>query len=137
MTSRVRLSPELRERLIEHALSSPGEEVCGLLGGNVSGLNSVYPVRNIANKPQSRFLMSPEEQIAAIRVMRKRGETLAGIYHSHPDTEAVPSNADIELAAYPDVYYFIISLAKPRPELKCYILEGNVFNEVPISETSD
>ncbi len=136
MTSRVRLLPDLRERLIQHAQSSPREEICGLLGGKDGLLTSVYPVSNIDENPEYRFLMSPEEQIAAMRSMREKGETLAGIYHSHPEIGAVPSETDIALAAYPGVHYFIISLAKDQPDLRCYLLDGNKFREIHISVPS-
>jgi proteasome lid subunit RPN8/RPN11 len=42
--------------------------------------------------------------------MRERGEELFAIFHSHPQAPAEPSATDLELAAYPDALYLIVSL---------------------------
>jgi proteasome lid subunit RPN8/RPN11 len=41
--------------------------------------------------------------------MRGRGETLVGVYHSHPrSNEPAPSRTDVRLAFYPEAFYLII-----------------------------
>ncbi|NIN33637.1 MAG: hypothetical protein GTO60_00435, partial [Gammaproteobacteria bacterium] len=95
--------------MLEHILTHPSVEVCGLIGGKDDHAMTVYPVTNIAEDPEHQFLMEPKEQIMAMRHMREKNENLWGIYHSHPDAQAEPSQTDKEMAAYPDVYYFIIS----------------------------
>ena len=132
----ITLPPELLQEMIDHAVTTPDVEVCGLLGARNNALTSVYPVKNIDEGKKRRFLMSPQEQIDAMRTMRERSEVMAGIYHSHPDSEAVPSETDRNLAAYPDVYYFIISLAGPVPDTRCYLLENQSFKELTISASS-
>jgi len=103
--------------MLEHALIHPTIEVCGLIGGQDMQATTIYAVKNIADDPKHRFLMDPEEQIAAMRTMRETNESLWGIYHSHLDSPAEPSQTDKEMAAYPGVYYFIISLISKIPEL--------------------
>ncbi len=123
--------------MLEHALASPEIEVCGLIGGLNDQALTIYPVKNIAEDQARRFLMAPEEQIDAMRKMRENNETLWGIYHSHPDSPAEPSVTDLEMAAYPDVYYFIVSLANDSPEIKCFIYDGLAFNKVCINLTEE
>jgi len=129
----LRLPPELRRRILEHALSRPHEEVCGLIGAVDGRPVAYYPVRNDARDRACRFLMNAEEQIDAMRRMREAGETLTGIVHSHPGAPAAPSAVDLELAAYPGVVYFIASLASPAPELRAYHYDGAAFEEVPLA----
>jgi proteasome lid subunit RPN8/RPN11 len=50
-------------------------------------------------------------------------------YHSHPATPARPSVEDIRLAYDPDIFYFIISLATGKPEIKAFrIINGEAKN---------
>ena len=85
------------------------EECCGLLGGGGKHAASVYPLRNVAPRREVAYEAAPEELFEAQRRMRARGETLVGVYHSHPrSAEPEPSRTDVRLAFYPEAIYFII-----------------------------
>jgi proteasome lid subunit RPN8/RPN11 len=60
--------------------------------------------------------------------MDDEGWDLVGIFHSHTFTEAYPSKTDVELAAYPDATYLILTLMDPEaPRLRAFsIKEGEV-----------
>ncbi len=116
--------------MLKHAINHPTIEICGLIGGQDKQATTIYSVKNIAEDPKHRFLMDPEEQIAAMRAMRETNETLLGIYHSHPDSPAEPSQTDEEMAAYPGVYYFIISLISKIPELNVFYFNGEQFEDI-------
>ncbi len=92
------------------------DEVCGLIGGREGRLVQAFPVPNVADRTPDRcgFLMESGGQLQAMRAMEEAGLELAGIYHSHPRTSAVPSEADVRLAAYPEAVHVIMSLADPR-----------------------
>ena len=130
---RVVLQKQINEQMLAHASSTPNIEVCGLLGGHDNRALSVYPIKNIAQDQSCRFLMDPEEQINAMCIMREKGEDLRGIYHSHPFSPPIPSDLDRKSAAYPDVFYFIISLSDKKPEVNCYYYNGRNFLEVSIN----
>jgi proteasome lid subunit RPN8/RPN11 len=123
----IKIPAVLKSRILEQALSRPVEEVCGLAGGTGNLVKTIYPVTNIATDTKHQFLMAPEEQFEIMRSMRESGEEMIGIYHSHPESLAEPSATDIEMAAYPDVFYFIISLRVKQPELVCYYYDGLKF----------
>jgi [CysO sulfur-carrier protein]-S-L-cysteine hydrolase len=131
----IRLPRRLHKALFEYACGSPAVEICGLLGGEANRLTSFYPVRNIAGQPERSFLLEAEGQIEAMRRMRDSGESLRGIFHSHPDSPAAPSATDLDLAAYPDTYYLILSLAGPELELGTYHYDGQAFRAVSIEIT--
>jgi proteasome lid subunit RPN8/RPN11 len=45
--------------------------------------------------------------------MRARGETLIGVYHSHPRSDdPAPSRTDVRLAFYPEAFYLIIGFGE-------------------------
>lgn len=119
--------------MLDHTLGLPELEVCGLLGGSGGLIKNYYAVDNIAEQRHRAFLMDPAGQIRAMRMMRERGETMAGIFHSHPDTPARPSVRDQQQARYANIYYFIASLQHSVPEIKAYYYDGNQFKNASIT----
>lgn len=95
--------------MFEHARVVAPEECCGLLGGREGCAESAYALRNVARNPAVAYEAAPEELFEAQRRMRSRGESLVGIYHSHPRSkDPAPSASDVRLAFYPLAVYFII-----------------------------
>lgn len=105
-----KLPRPLINQMLRQAVRSTDREICGLIGGRDGTPERCYPVPNIAAAPDRLFEMDPKGQIEAMRQMRERGETLFGIYHSHPRGPAAPSARDIAEDAYPDALYLVISL---------------------------
>ena len=123
------------EAMLQQARGMPRKEVCGLLGGSGDTAGRYYPVPNIAADPRREFLMEPGAQIDAMRDMRERGEFLLAIFHSHPDSPAVPSALDLARAAYPDTIYLIAATAGKEPDMKGYYYDGNDFTQIDIHIT--
>lgn len=95
--------------MFAHARECAPAECCGLLGGREGEVESVYRLRNVARSSLIAYEAAPEELFDAQRRMRARGESLVGIYHSHPrSSEPAPSRTDVRLAFYPGAVYFII-----------------------------
>jgi len=104
-----KLPQALAEEMFAHARARAPEECCGLLGGEALRAATVYPLRNVAPRPEVAYEAAPEELFEAQRSMRARRQTLVGVYHSHPrSTDPEPSRTDVRLAFYPDAFYFII-----------------------------
>ena len=103
-------------------MASPAE-CCGLVGGRGHAAQSIYRLQNIATNPLVAYEAAPEGLFAAQRAMRKRGEQLLGIYHSHPmASEPVPSETDVRLAYYPSAIYFIVGLSESGAVLRAFRL---------------
>jgi proteasome lid subunit RPN8/RPN11 len=129
----VHIPRPLVNHLLHLAQESPECEVCGLISAREGIAEQFHPVRNVADDPARHFLLDAGEQIAVLRTLRERGETLFGIFHSHPDAPALPSAEDTGMAAYPDALYFIASLGtKGVLELRGFRLEEKTsrFEEV-------
>ncbi len=107
--------------LLTQAQAKPNNEICGLLGATKGVVKTCYPISNIAMDTKTQFEMSPQGQISAMKSMRKHNQELFAIYHSHPNTPAIPSDSDIKLNQYPNIFYLIISLdTKGILQLKAY-----------------
>ena len=116
------LHPSQLNEIFASAREADPDECCGLLGGTAEGkATSVYPLRNIAQRKVVSYEAAPEDLFAAQRQMRENGETLLGIYHSHPRAaEPEPSATDVRLAFYPQAIYFIIGLAGSQPVMSAF-----------------
>ena len=128
------LPRKLTNQLLHLAQLSPDTEVCGLVGADATGIPvSCYPVSNSAENPQKRFLLDPSQQIAAMKQIREKHQTLFAIFHSHPDSPAEPSPIDIEQASYPEALHLIISLnTKGVLEMRGFKIEAGAVEEYPL-----
>ena len=138
MKSRVIIPPEMREAMLRHAIAERPLESCGLIGGAGAAARRFWPTRNAAASPV-RYEVEPGELLAATVEIEDAGLQLWGIFHSHPATEAYPSQTDIRLAYYPDAYYLIASLAGLRDAdgtgavLRAFRIAGTRVDEVEIA----
>ncbi len=133
MVEAVSLPRWLVQRLLKEAQERRDFEICGLIGGKGGKPTSIYPMDNVAKDPRTEFEMDPEGLIKAFKAMRARDEELFAVYHSHPKTPARPSERDLELLAYEEALYLIISLGtKGVLELRGWRAEGKRLVEVPL-----
>ena len=120
----ISIKDTVRLAIERHALRSRPSECCGLLSGKNGLITDAHPLRNDADRPETRYFASPEDLFSAMRKIREAGQNLLGIYHSHPRAQAYPSAADVEMAFYPEAVYFIISL-EPRIDLRAFKIENS------------
>ena len=129
----LRLPRPLVNKILAHAQQNPEIEVCGLIGNSSSNKKNYYPIDNIADNPSCRFLMDAPQQISAIKKMRDKQQQLFAIVHSHPSTNATPSQLDIDESSYKDVFYIIISLnTKGVLEMRAYTQQQKSMQEVDL-----
>lgn len=129
----VTLPGQLYAELIAWARSGVPNEACGLLAGDRPALNGgrairFLPLRNAAESPY-RYLIEPDEQLAAMLDIDDADEVVWGIFHSHVASPAEPSVTDIGLAFYPDSLYLICSLAAD-PHVRAWTLDAGTVTEV-------
>lgn len=130
----IEIPPPLLDQLFHHAQSSPQMEICGLISSQNGIPISCYPVKNTSSMPHSRYQMDAQQQIGALRSMRESSQDLFAIYHSHPNSEASPSERDLNEATYHTALYIIISLhTKGDPEIRGFrINKSKEFREVKL-----
>lgn len=129
------LTPDQQQVIINHAEQTYDEECCGILlgeqrqeGGDINNyVWEVIPVQNqwqaaiatelnelAAFDPESltksqRYWIDPKDLLSAQRRARDLGLAIIGIYHSHPDHPAVPSECD-RVCAWSEYSYVIVSV---------------------------
>jgi len=127
----IRITKSVRLFIEEHARRTNPAECCGVLSGANGVITDTHPLRNDAAKPETRYEATPVDLFAAMRRIRESGQSLLGLYHSHPRTPAYPSPSDVEMAFYPEAVYFIISL-EPSIELRAFKIEDARIENVEI-----
>lgn len=127
----VRLDRATFDTLVAHARSDHPYEVCGLLGFRPDGSVVHFPISN-AERSMTYYVMDGRELLKAMREIEDEEWEFA-IYHSHTHTEAYPSRTDIELAAYPDAYYLIVTLQdRDEPAIRGFRIRDGEVTEVPV-----
>ena len=123
---RMRVPQRIYDEMFEHAREEAPNECCGLIGGTPEEARTLYRARNAEASPL-RYNLDPQDQFRIMSEMEERGEELSAIYHSHTASPAYPSQTDINLAAYPDALYLILSLADGDNPLRGFrITDGEV-----------
>ena len=125
------LSHKTQEEMIKHCRNELPYEACGLLSGRNGIATTCWPMKNIHKSPVS-FAMDKNQIAQVFDSMNKNGESLLGIYHSHPTDRAHPSRADITYNNYPELGYFVISLTKKHPVVKCFCMKNNKVTELKV-----
>ena len=122
----MRLPRAMVDELLAHAREEAPNECCGMIGSANGTPRSVYRARNAEASPL-RYNLDPQDQFRIMQQMEERGEELAAIYHSHTASPAYPSQTDVNLAAYPDALYIIVSLVEGERPIRAYwIREGKI-----------
>ncbi|MDQ6835144.1 MAG: M67 family metallopeptidase [Actinomycetota bacterium] len=124
----MRISRQLLDQMVTHALTDAPNECCGMIAADDGQAVKVYRARNAAASPL-RYEIDGAEQYRIQMAIDDEGLDLGAIYHSHTRTAPYPSQTDINLAFYPDALYVIVGLAVSEPEIKAYeIRDGKVID---------
>lgn len=126
---------ELR-RLARWAGARHPRESCGcLLGSREGGAVRVRRVtrgRNTSSRARDRYELDPRDLVRAEDGGRARGLEVVGVWHSHPDRPAEPSEADRAgaLAASGGWSHVIVSVdAHGVADVRSWRLRGDAFVE--------
>jgi proteasome lid subunit RPN8/RPN11 len=108
------LEPKVSEQILEDALKAYPDEGCGFLFGvEKDNKRFLYEIQIVHNAKEGdkrrRFSISPIDYLKAEQYAEEQGIQLLGIYHSHPNHPAIPSEHD-RVAAQPYFSYLIISI---------------------------
>lgn len=121
------------QQMLAHVLKEKPREGCGLVAGEGGWPVKFYPCTNVHPQPVTRYRIDDGELFQALRDMDEQGWDLLAIFHSHPSTQAYPSQTDMSLAHYPDSLYLIVSLVNPgQPDLRGFWIQDGVITEHPV-----
>lgn len=133
---KILIDKAILDEMVAHARAASPLECCGLLTGT---RDHTWGIRRATNQlaSSSAFFIPPEELFDFFRSLRGSGREFTGIYHSHPNGRAIPSLRDIDEFHYPDVCYWIISLAGKEPDIRCYRWGKMTFDEIGFAVLAD
>lgn len=131
LISVIQISSKHLTQIGTHAGKTYPEECCGLLLGKITNNNKIvrevwetenswdgdttdyFSVTANQGSKQNRFTIAPEVLLKAQRTARDRNLEIIGIYHSHPDHPAIPSQFD-QAIAHPQYSYLIVSVQQGK-----------------------
>lgn len=113
------LSRSLLDAIHRQLVAEYPAEGCGLLlgirsNGGAPAVHRALPARNDRTRDgaaRNRYLIGPEDFLAAERNASAAGLEIVGAYHSHPDAPPWPSAYDRE-HAWPWLTYLIVSVMR-------------------------
>jgi proteasome lid subunit RPN8/RPN11 len=131
------------DAVARHAAESYPRECCGLLLGAGERAARAWPAKNLdTERARDRYLMDPQDRLAAETSAREAGEAVVGFYHSHPDHDAYFSATDLarsEEAQWgepwvPATYrYLVVSVREGRIlAWRAFMVDEGRAREVPV-----
>ena len=128
MNKSIILSDKDKQELAKYAESEKPYESCAILVGNETDENwtvkELVLTENTA-KSEVTFTISPDKEFEVDQKAKKSNMEIVCIFHSHPESEAYPSETDKKFMRV-NPFPWIIYSGKTN-EMNCFILEnGNV-----------
>lgn len=130
----LQITNALLEAMHQIADTERPREACGLLTGERCGrdgtrlenvqpvdmgavtwiVEAFHPARNIAAMPETRFEVDPRLRLTLQRQCRDSGNDVIGVFHSHPNGVAMPSETDLAMATEMDLLWLIMAAAPEK-----------------------
>lgn len=139
----IKLEPHHLQAIRTHGESTYPEECCGIMLGHLGddgktvvevwGTENAWSAETADEFPagegeaskRRRYAIAPVDMLKAQREARDRSLNIIGIYHSHPDHPAIPSEMDRAIAW--QVYsYIIVSVPQSKAgDLRSWCLDDS------------
>ena len=143
----LKVAAEHIRAICAHAQSTYPQECCGLLLGKLSqdgkilidaiAMENVWSAQavesfseidtkwQLSENKSTHYTIAPEEILRVQKESRDRQLDIIGIYHSHPDHPAIPSEFD-RVCAWQAYSYIIVSVPQGKAgELQSWCLDDN------------
>ena len=131
------ITPAIRAHIEAHAVETYPHECCGVIVGRVNGNGreavEAHRTGNLnTERAHDRFDLDPKDFNRIDVEARENGLDIIGIYHSHPDHPAKPSETDLA-AAWPGYSYIIVAVNQGKPgDFHSFELTGDSFKQEDI-----
>ena len=117
------------DTLIEYSEKAGISESCAMLLGTHNdqqwNVKEVFLTRNAHTDSETSFIITPEELLQGHQLAEKKQLELVGVFHSHPNSAASPSNLDKKyMKVNGDVPWIIFSGI--NMDIKAFILEEDM-----------
>jgi len=131
---KISITESQKKILVNHADNEKPNESCAILFGKIEAqktlVKEIFLTKNIDESPIN-FTISNEELIKVYKIADEKNMQVVGIFHSHPNSDAYPSNTDKKfMFSNPVVWIIYSGMAK---NFKAYTLESDIV-EILIEE---
>lgn len=113
-----------KKLLLDHAENEKPNESCAILFGTTNEerivVKEIFLTKNIEKSPIN-FTISNDQLIKCYKIAEEKKMEVVGIFHSHPESIAYPSNTDKKFM-YSNPVVWVIYSGISR-EFKAYILD--------------
>ena len=129
------LSENDRQELAKYAEAEKPYESCAILVGNETNENwTVKEVVLTENTAKSKvtFTISPDKEFEVDQKAKKSNMEIVCIFHSHPESEAQPSETDkkfMRVNPFPWIIY-----SGTTKEMNCFVLQDENVKQISIIE---
>ena len=121
------LTQKEKNELVTYAIGQQPNESCAMLLGekidDAWNVKEIFLTENMDNS-QTNFTISPEELLKGYQLAEKMHLELVGVFHSHPNSDAVPSSTDKKFMQNNPVPWIIFSGV--NNSLKAYLLDSDL-----------
>ncbi len=122
------LSETDKKILSEYSENQKPNESCAILFGKNDIVSDLFLTENIEESPVN-FTISNDQLIEGYKIAEQKGLDVIGIFHSHPDSDAFPSNTDKKFMQSNPVVWIIYSGINKN--FRAFVLETEIV-EIPI-----
>ncbi len=120
---KIKLSESNKKILSEYSENQKPNESCALLFGKDSTVLDLFLAENIEKSPVN-FTISNKQLIEGYDIAEKKKMDVIGIFHSHPNSEAYPSNTDKKFMQSNPVVWIIYSGINKN--FRAYFLDSDI-----------
>lgn len=113
--------------LSQYSENQKPKESCALLFGKDNQVLDIFLAENI-DESSAKFTISNEQLIEGYKIAEEKKMEVIGIFHSHPNSDAFPSNTDKKFMQSNPVVWIIYSGINKN--FRAFVLES----EIPIEE---
>ena len=119
-----------RKILSQYSENQKPNESCAILFGKNNQVQDLFLTENIDESPIN-FTISNKQLIEGYKIAEEQKMDVVGIFHSHPNSDAFPSNTDKKFMQSNPVVWIIYSGINKN--FRAFVLESNII-EIPIEE---
>ena len=124
------LEQSYKKILSQYSENQKPNESCALLFGKNNQVLDIFLTENIEKSPIN-FTISNEQLIEGYKMAENKKMEIIGIFHSHPNSDAFPSNIDKKFMQSNPVAWIIYSGINKN--FRAFILDSET-KEIPIKE---
>jgi len=125
---KIKITQSHKKILSEYSENQKPNESCAILFGKDEQVSDLFLTKNIEESPVN-FTISNEQLIEGYKIADEKGLDVIGIFHSHPNSDAFPSNTDKKFMYSNPVVWIIYSGLNKN--FRAFVLESEII-EIPI-----